>query len=129
MILPHVGLVLLLIVYLLIGATVFHHMEWENEKKVSSLETETITLFQTKDRELAAIFDIQDQFVDRVWNMTHDDTIVFSRQEYDTIAQVSARAVDVTHLISGIFRSSHRCHLPRVSKSVYQRKASTESIE
>lgn len=34
MILPHVGLVVLLIVYLLFGATVFHYLEWDNEKEV-----------------------------------------------------------------------------------------------
>lgn len=37
MILPHVGLVILLIVYLLIGATVFHYLEGPNEILVISL--------------------------------------------------------------------------------------------
>lgn len=34
MILPHVGLVILLIVYLLFGATVFHYLEWDHEIEV-----------------------------------------------------------------------------------------------
>ncbi|MCP9265979.1 AP-2 complex subunit mu [Dirofilaria immitis] len=57
MILPHVGLVVLLIVYLLIGAIVFRYLEAPNE-------------LETRDRELRAIFGLRKDFHDMVWNLT-----------------------------------------------------------
>ncbi|MFH4975503.1 hypothetical protein AB6A40_002212 [Gnathostoma spinigerum] len=60
MILPHVGLVILLIVYLLIGATVFHYLEAPNE-------------LQTRDEELRKLFGIRDDFHESVWNLTIAD--------------------------------------------------------
>ncbi|KHN70643.1 TWiK family of potassium channels protein 7 [Toxocara canis] len=74
MILPHVGLVILLIVYLLIGATVFHYLEVPNE-------------LQTKDRELRTIFGLRDSFHDTIWNLTIAGDSLISRESFNGIGQ------------------------------------------
>lgn len=45
MILPHVGLVVLLVVYLLIGATVFHYLEAPNEVEVNCALLNSVFLY------------------------------------------------------------------------------------
>uniref|UniRef100_F1L2H2 TWiK family of potassium channels protein 7 n=1 Tax=Ascaris suum TaxID=6253 RepID=F1L2H2_ASCSU len=74
MILPHVGLVLLLVVYLLIGATVFHYLEVPNE-------------LQTKDKELWTIFGLRDNFHDTIWNLTVAGDSLISRESFNGIGQ------------------------------------------
>ena len=74
MILPHVGLVVLLILYLFMGATYFYYVE-------SAFELES------KDRELRTIFTLRDNFQDNVWNLTHSTDTVISRESFNGIGQ------------------------------------------
>ncbi|KAL3982202.1 Ion channel family protein [Acanthocheilonema viteae] len=74
MILPHVGLVVLLIVYLLIGAIVFRYLEAPNE-------------VETRDRELRAIFGLRNDFHDMVWNLTVDSNSLFTRESLDLLGE------------------------------------------
>ncbi|KAI1729823.1 ion channel domain-containing protein [Ditylenchus destructor] len=74
MVLPHVGLVLLLICYLLIGATVFHYLEAPNE-------------LLTKDREIRTIFELRDAFHENIWNLTHSIDTVISQESFNGIGQ------------------------------------------
>ncbi|VDK29713.1 unnamed protein product [Gongylonema pulchrum] len=74
MILPHVGLVVLLVVYLLIGATVFHYLEAPNE-------------VETRDRELRTIFGLRRDFHDMIWNLTVAGDSLFTRESFDLLGQ------------------------------------------
>uniref|UniRef100_A0A0N5A336 Potassium channel subfamily K member 18 n=1 Tax=Parastrongyloides trichosuri TaxID=131310 RepID=A0A0N5A336_PARTI len=73
-ILPHVGLVLLLIVYLLIGAKVFHSLEEANERL-------------TKEKELQTIFGLRDSFHDNIWNLTQSGNTIISRESFNSLGQ------------------------------------------
>ncbi|CAD6189003.1 unnamed protein product [Caenorhabditis auriculariae] len=73
-ILPHVGLVLLLFVYLLVGATIFHAIEGPNE------------LIQ-RDLELRTIFGLRRDFQDHIWNITQDVDNRISREAFNSINQ------------------------------------------
>uniref|UniRef100_A0A0N5ALA9 Ion channel n=1 Tax=Syphacia muris TaxID=451379 RepID=A0A0N5ALA9_9BILA len=78
MILPHIGLVLLLFVYLIIGAIVFHYIEAPNEQKV-------------KNQELETIFKLRDNFHDMIWNLwnlTKTNESVVSRETFNEIGQI-----------------------------------------
>ncbi|VDN53180.1 unnamed protein product [Dracunculus medinensis] len=74
MILPHVGLVILLIVYLLIGATVFHYLEGPNE-------------ILTRNQELNTIFELRNNFHEVVWNITVAGDSYISRETFDGLGQ------------------------------------------
>ncbi|VDN01927.1 unnamed protein product [Thelazia callipaeda] len=74
MILPHVGLVMLLVVYLLIGATAFHYLEGPNE-------------IETRDRELREIFGLRKNFHDMVWNLTVSGDNLLTRESFDLVGQ------------------------------------------
>uniref|UniRef100_A0A1I8BUE5 Ion_trans_2 domain-containing protein n=1 Tax=Meloidogyne hapla TaxID=6305 RepID=A0A1I8BUE5_MELHA len=56
---PHVGLVLLLVVYLLIGATIF-----------------------TRDKEMRELLALRDHFHDTIWNLTQSDESVISQDSF-----------------------------------------------
>lgn len=74
MILPHVGLVILLILYLFVGATYFYYVE-------SAFEVES------KEKELRAIFNLRDNFHESIWNITHSADTVISRESFNGICQ------------------------------------------
>ncbi|KAL3102144.1 hypothetical protein niasHS_003553 [Heterodera schachtii] len=71
---PHIGLVLLLVVYLLIGATIFHYLEASNE-------------ILTRDREIKELFALRDRFHDTIWNLTHSEENVISRESFNGLGQ------------------------------------------
>jgi len=66
----------------MIGATVFHYIEAPNE-------------LITKDRELRTIFELRDRFHENVWNMTHSNDTVISRETFNGIGQVRGKVVNV----------------------------------
>nr|CAD2167717.1 unnamed protein product [Meloidogyne enterolobii] len=66
---PHVGLVLLLVVYLLIGATIFHYLEASNE-------------VLTRDKEMRELLALRDHFHDTIWNLTQSDESVISQDSF-----------------------------------------------
>ncbi|VDK63421.1 unnamed protein product [Onchocerca ochengi] len=74
MILPHVGLVVLLIVYLLIGAIVFRYLEAPNE-------------LETRDRELREIFGLRKDFHDMIWNLTIGGDSFITRESLDLLGE------------------------------------------
>uniref|UniRef100_A0AC35TYE8 Potassium channel subfamily K member 18 n=1 Tax=Rhabditophanes sp. KR3021 TaxID=114890 RepID=A0AC35TYE8_9BILA len=74
MILPHVGLVLLLILYLLIGASIFHFIEAPNE-------------LETRNKELHTIFGLRDQFHENIWNLTQSGNTIISRESFNGLGQ------------------------------------------
>ncbi|CAI4225651.1 unnamed protein product [Auanema sp. JU1783] len=71
-ILPHVGLVLLLFAYLMMGATIFHAIEGPNE------------LVQ-RDLELRTIFGLRDDFKEHIWNITQDIDNRISKEAFNSI--------------------------------------------
>ncbi|GMT06359.1 hypothetical protein PENTCL1PPCAC_28533 [Pristionchus entomophagus] len=71
-ILPHVGLVVLLFVYLLIGATIFHAIEGPNE------------LIQ-REHELGTIFGLRNEFREHMWNITQDEDNKISKEAFNLI--------------------------------------------
>ncbi|CAI5455064.1 unnamed protein product [Caenorhabditis angaria] len=73
-ILPHVGLVLLLFVYLFVGATIFHAIEGPNE-------------LLAREAELTKIFGLRDEFQDHIWNITQDVDNRISREAFNSINQ------------------------------------------
>ncbi|CAD5216529.1 unnamed protein product [Bursaphelenchus okinawaensis] len=73
-ILPHVGLVILLLVYLFVGAAVFQRIEGPNE-------------IITKNRELRTILGLRDQFKESVWNLTHNPDTFITRDTFDGLNQ------------------------------------------
>uniref|UniRef100_A0A1I7ZJX8 Ion_trans_2 domain-containing protein n=1 Tax=Steinernema glaseri TaxID=37863 RepID=A0A1I7ZJX8_9BILA len=73
-ILPHIGLVVLLIIYLIVGATIFHYFELSHEMK-------------TREHELNTIFGLRDTFHDNIWNLTRAGDNVISRESFNSIGQ------------------------------------------
>ncbi|KAI6171137.1 TWiK family of potassium channels protein 7 [Aphelenchoides bicaudatus] len=73
-ILPHVGLVLLLLIYLLVGASIFQRIEGPNE-------------IITKNNEIATILGLRDQFQESIWNLTHNPDTVISRETFNGLGQ------------------------------------------
>lgn len=83
---PHVGLVLLLLIYLLIGASIFQRIEGPNEIIVSIFWYLT-RFFQTKNNEIATILGLRDQFQESIWNLTHNPDTVISRETFNGLGQ------------------------------------------
>ncbi|KAI6226500.1 TWiK family of potassium channels protein 7 [Aphelenchoides fujianensis] len=74
LILPHVALVLVLLVYLLIGAAIFQRIEGPNE-------------IITKNYEIQTILGLRDQFQESIWNLTHNSDTVISRETFNGLGQ------------------------------------------
>ncbi|KAI6202404.1 TWiK family of potassium channels protein 7 [Aphelenchoides besseyi] len=81
LILPHVGLVLLLLIYLLIGAAIFQRIEGPNE--IISYRSNP----QTKNYEIQTILGLRDQFQESIWNLTHNSDTIISRETFNGLGQ------------------------------------------
>ncbi|TMS36440.1 hypothetical protein L596_003602 [Steinernema carpocapsae] len=73
-ILPHVGLVILLIIYLVVGAVMFHYIELPHE-------------METREHEIRTIFGLRDSFHDNIWNLTRGNDNIISRESFNSIGQ------------------------------------------
>ncbi|CAO4385232.1 unnamed protein product [Caenorhabditis nigoni] len=73
-ILPHVGLVILLFLYLIAGAFLFRYLEAPKE-------------LETRNHELTTILGLRDEFQDHIWNITQDSDNRISREAFNAINQ------------------------------------------
>uniref|UniRef100_A0A1I7RZJ2 Potassium channel subfamily K member 18 n=1 Tax=Bursaphelenchus xylophilus TaxID=6326 RepID=A0A1I7RZJ2_BURXY len=73
-ILPHIGLCLLLLVYLLLGAAIFQRIEGPNEIIV-------------KRNEISRIRTLKHRYQESVWNLTHNPGTVFSKTTFNALGE------------------------------------------
>ncbi|CAD5216805.1 unnamed protein product [Bursaphelenchus okinawaensis] len=73
-ILPHVGLCILLLLYLLVGAAIFQRIEGPNELIV-------------KQKEISRIRTLKHRYQESVWNLTHNPDTVFSKNTFNALGE------------------------------------------
>jgi hypothetical protein len=89
MVLPHIGLVALLAVYTVAGATVFQLIELPHERRViHSLIINMIYTDQIRSAYRANITTVRDRLKSKLWYTTLDNYTKISEQDFYRIADV-----------------------------------------